>query len=98
MIRDGEGIVAVAKILGHSIETARGYSLPTDTTSNTPPNESPSSGTTGPSGSGPPLRPSRTNSTRITGTQVRHGAHCSIKHEYAGCGRSVTAALTAAEA
>ncbi|MGH3862735.1 tyrosine-type recombinase/integrase [Actinokineospora sp.] len=30
MIRDGEDIVTVAEILGHSIETARRYSLPTD--------------------------------------------------------------------
>ena len=30
MIRDGVDIVVVAEILGHSIETARGYSLPTD--------------------------------------------------------------------
>jgi integrase len=30
MIRDGEDIVTVAEILGHSIETARRYSLPTE--------------------------------------------------------------------
>lgn len=30
MIRDGEDIVVVAEILGHSIETARHYSLPTE--------------------------------------------------------------------
>jgi len=30
MIRDGEDIVVVAEILGHSIETARRYSLPTE--------------------------------------------------------------------
>jgi hypothetical protein len=29
MIRDGEDIVTVAEILGHSLETARRYSLPT---------------------------------------------------------------------
>jgi integrase/recombinase XerC len=29
MIRDGEDIVTVAEILGHSVETARRYSLPT---------------------------------------------------------------------
>jgi site-specific recombinase XerD len=31
MIRDGEDIVTVAEILGHSVETARRYSLPTET-------------------------------------------------------------------
>ncbi|MBB5158197.1 tyrosine-type recombinase/integrase [Saccharopolyspora phatthalungensis] len=30
LVRDGEDIVTVAEILGHSIETARRYSLPTD--------------------------------------------------------------------
>lgn len=30
MIRNGEDIVTVAEILGHSVETARRYSLPTD--------------------------------------------------------------------
>jgi hypothetical protein len=30
MIRDGEGIVAIAKILDHSIETAHRYSQPTE--------------------------------------------------------------------
>ncbi|MGH3783619.1 MAG: tyrosine-type recombinase/integrase [Pseudonocardiaceae bacterium] len=30
MIRDGEDVVVVAEILGHSIETARRYSLPTE--------------------------------------------------------------------
>jgi site-specific recombinase XerD len=30
MIRDGEDIVVVAEILGHSVETARRYSLPTE--------------------------------------------------------------------
>jgi site-specific recombinase XerD len=30
MIRDGEDIVTVAEILGHSVETARRYSLPTE--------------------------------------------------------------------
>jgi integrase/recombinase XerC len=29
MIRDGEDIVTVAELLGHSVETARRYSLPT---------------------------------------------------------------------
>jgi hypothetical protein len=29
MIRDGEDIVTVAEILGHSLEAARRYSLPT---------------------------------------------------------------------
>lgn len=29
MIRGGEDIVTVAEILGHSVETARRYSLPT---------------------------------------------------------------------
>jgi hypothetical protein len=67
MIRDGEGIVAVAKILGHSIETARGYSLPTDIASDTPPNESPSTGTTRTVRAWATAAPSRTNSTRTTG-------------------------------
>ncbi|MEU5846073.1 tyrosine-type recombinase/integrase [Saccharopolyspora shandongensis] len=30
LVRDGEDIVTVAEILGHSIETARRYSLPTE--------------------------------------------------------------------
>jgi hypothetical protein len=30
MIRNGEDIVVVAEILGHDIETARRYSLPTE--------------------------------------------------------------------
>lgn len=42
MIRDGEDIMVVAELLGHSIETARRDSLPTGQDSNAPSNASPS--------------------------------------------------------